>query len=271
MSENELNTLVEETSESSSSTEEAKKAINLPDLRYVKKYIDEQVAAAVRKVVNGDVTAANASSAEFAEKDADGKKINETYLKKSDSTDYVKQIKSYGLSYTPTNGVVDLGNPVSKCTILETGITKFNNILDWLKIGGIVYRGFTIEGAGTFLSPVSGQAFELYSEREDDVKAIAALNNQDPVIVISTNHQGGCGEQHDFTFPLWLVSIEKCRTEVENCDELNGQIALTYMGYDYEDAQLIFLTATRNESNPGEISSVSTWTYTVKRCALTLS
>ena len=72
-----------------------KKAINYTDLTIVKQYIDEQVAAAIAKFVDGEKvakyanssdSARSAQSATKATNDSDGNNIVATYLKKDDNT-----------------------------------------------------------------------------------------------------------------------------------------------------------------------------------------
>ena len=72
-----------------------KKAINYTDLTIVKQYIDEQVAAAIAKFVDGEKVAKYANSADSARSaqsatkatnDSDGNNIVATYLKKTDNT-----------------------------------------------------------------------------------------------------------------------------------------------------------------------------------------
>lgn len=75
-----------------------KKAINYTDLTIVKQYIDEQVAAAIAKFVDGEKVAKYANSADSAQSagtaasatkatnDSDGNNIAATYLKKTDNT-----------------------------------------------------------------------------------------------------------------------------------------------------------------------------------------
>ena len=88
-----------------------KKAINYTDLTIVKQYIDEQVAAAIAKFVDGDKVAKYAYSADSAQSaqsavtavsatkatnDSDGNNIAATYLKKGDNTyesPYAKRLK----------------------------------------------------------------------------------------------------------------------------------------------------------------------------------
>ena len=78
-----------------SETNDMKKAINYTDLTIVKQYIDEQVAAAIAKFVDGEKVAKYANSADNARSagtatkatnDSDGNNIAATYLKKADNT-----------------------------------------------------------------------------------------------------------------------------------------------------------------------------------------
>ena len=78
-----------------SETNDMKKAINYTDLTIVKQYIDEQVAAAIAKFVDGEKvakyanssdSARSAQSAAKATNDSDGNNIANTYLKKDDNT-----------------------------------------------------------------------------------------------------------------------------------------------------------------------------------------
>lgn len=78
-----------------SETNDMKKAINYTDLTIVKQYIDEQVAAAIAKFVDGEKVAKYANSADSARSaqsatkatnDSDGNNIVATYLKKDDNT-----------------------------------------------------------------------------------------------------------------------------------------------------------------------------------------
>ena len=78
-----------------SETNDMKKAINYTDLTIVKQYIDEQVAAAIAKFVDGEKVAKYANSADSARSaqsatkatnDSDGNNIVATYLKKDDKT-----------------------------------------------------------------------------------------------------------------------------------------------------------------------------------------
>lgn len=88
-----------------SETNDMKKAINYTDLTIVKQYIDEQVAAAIAKFVNGEKVAKYANSADSAERagsatkatnDSNGNNIANTYLKKDDNTyeaPYARKLK----------------------------------------------------------------------------------------------------------------------------------------------------------------------------------
>ena len=64
-----------------STTNDAKKAINLPDLKYVKKYVDNNFYKKTDTVAN----ATNAAQATKATQDGDGKVIKDTYYKKTDT------------------------------------------------------------------------------------------------------------------------------------------------------------------------------------------
>lgn len=94
-----------------SETNDMKKAINYTDLTIVKQYIDEQVAAAIAKFVDGEKVAKYAYSADSAQSaqsavtavsatkatnDSNGNNIDYTYLKKTDDTyeaPYAKRLK----------------------------------------------------------------------------------------------------------------------------------------------------------------------------------
>lgn len=134
-------------------TKEKKKAINLQDLIYVKKYILDQIEAAKNQLdatcnkllsdlSNGTVTvekatsATNATNAKYATSadkatnDGNGNKISDTYYKKTDTVKYAKSLSPY-LIGTISNPIAITDGQTLSIPVGDTLINAMKSIADF--------------------------------------------------------------------------------------------------------------------------------------------
>lgn len=165
-------------------TEEKKKAINLEDLIYVKKYILDQIEAAKNQLdatcnkllsdlSNGTVTvekainatnATNATNAVNATNDGDGNKISDTYYKKTDTVKYAKSLSPY-LIGTISNPIAITDGQTLSIPVGDTLINAMKSIADF-PIIYLVVKTSNVSDA-SFI-PLMRTGFELKQETDSD-------------------------------------------------------------------------------------------------------